>query len=673
MKKTKSRAKSKAKSKDGTGDPEIKGQGVSRREFLKRSALGAGVAGVAAATLGSVRTAQAVQAGTTEPAEGITIPDDIHRTLKEAPKHATFEGRGMSGHQVLARAFKEEGLAAFFCCPGNYGMINAIAAEGIPCYGGRTEVSMCAAADGFIRVTGEIAATSGTEGPGFTNMIMAIGAANAARTPLLVLASNKSISGDDRESGLQQAYQQPTTEGLKKYGKRLITPNRVHEYAGYAFRQLKSGVPGPVHLDIPGEVGGTRFADPSELRDFYDKSKYRSEAKPHASAKDMAKVVEMIRKSERPMIVASAGVFYHKAWEALKRAAEKNDIAVVESGPVRGHFGDEHRLSANTAPDALQSVDLVIFVGQYCMPSVGEYRFNPDVKAIRVDLQAEDLGRNWPLDIGIISDEKAFLEDLADALPRRSRPSWVDELAAASKAFEDTNDEYYQLGLKHSASTGSIHPACMAKTLADFLNNGDIPKEQTTIALGGYGIGRYMRRYLRAYRPGQHINDHYQYGAIGLDTGFTFGAGAAVQQGVGPQAPYKGAPVFGITGDAGIGYSGMEFETLSKYKIPAIVIVYNNNAWGVWGTGSRATRALHMYLFQENVRYDKMVAALGARGEYVTSPEEMLPALQRSYKAAANDGVSTLINCQGKKEFWTNQYPPGFLRNAEPGATSYAH
>ena len=87
----------------------------------------------------------------------------------------------------------------------------------------------------------------------------------------------------------------------------------------------------------------------------------------------------MIEKAERPMIVASTGVFYAKAWDALKAAAEKNDIAVVESGASRGHFSDAHPLSASTAPDSLFSADLVILVGQYCMPSIGEFAFGPDV------------------------------------------------------------------------------------------------------------------------------------------------------------------------------------------------------------------------------------------------------------------------------------------------------
>ena len=637
---------------------------VSRRNFVTKGAVAAAVAAGA-------------KASTTERRDlDIKIPSEVPGSLGEAPNPADFP---MTGAQVFARACKEEGLAALFCAPGNYTVINAIASEGIPCYGGRTEGMMCSAADGFARVTGEVAAASGTEGPGFTNMIMNIAAANSARSPLLVLASNMTIGLEDTEQAIQRVYQQPTTEGMKKYGKRLINPERVHEYAGYAFRQLKSGVPRPVHLDFPGEVARQVFETAEELRYFYGKSQYRTDSRPHPAAKEIAKAAAMIDKAERPIVVASAGVFYSKAWDALRAVAEKADVAVVESGPSRGHFGDDHPLSANTAPDALLSADLVVLVGQYCMPSIGEFSFDPDATYIRIDPEASDIGRNLPIDLGIVSCEKAALEALAEELPRKSRPGWRDELAAARASFEAENDEHYRLGLKYSEQAGCVHPAVIANDIADLLYNGGIPKDQTTVVSGGYGVARYVRRRLRAYRPGQICNGAYQYGAIGPDVGYTVGAGAAVQQGTGPQAPYKGAPVLSITGDAGFAYSAMELETLSKYRIPAIVIVYNNNAWGVWRSGtsggrSGTSRAQHMYLFQENLRYEKIGEALGARGEYVTKAEDFAPALARSYEAAAKERTSTVINCQSIKEFWSaRDYPPGLLQKVEPGCMAYYH
>ena len=224
-----------------------------------------------------------------------------------------------------------------------------------------------------------------------------------------------------------------------------------------------------------------------------------------------------------------------------------------------------------------------------------------------------------------------------------------------------------------------MHPAVISKGIDDLLYKGDLPKEQTTVVSGGYGIGRYTRRRIRAFRPGQVCNGAYQYGAIGPDIGYTVGAGAAVQQGTGPQAPYRGAPVLAVTGDAGFAYSGMEVETLSKYRIPTVLVVYNNNAWGVWRAGesggrSDTARAQHMYLFQENLRYEKIGEALGARGEYVTDADDFAPALKRSYEIAAAEGISTVINCQAIKEFWSaRDYPPGLLQKVEPGCMAYYH
>jgi thiamine pyrophosphate-dependent acetolactate synthase large subunit-like protein len=649
-------------------------KGTSRRNFLMTPA-GAGAVAAALVAPGQLFAAKEG----TPPA--IRPDKDFTASLNEEPKVTSFQGRGMTGAEVFAKLCKEEDLAAMFCCPGNYTVINAIAAAGVPTYGGRQEGSMCAAADGFSRVTGEVTACSGTEGPGFTNMIMNIASAHAARTPLLVLASNMQIAGDDREAFIQTGYQQPTTTGMKKYGKRLIAPDRVHEYGAYAFRNLKSGVPGPVHLDFPGEVARARFDEKNQstLKDFYGKDKYRTESRPQPSSKEVQQAADMIAKAERPILVAGQGVFQRKGCEVLKEIAEKHEMAVVTSGPMRGHFPDDHRLSASLAPEALMSADLVIFVGQYCMPSPGEYRFSPDVKSIRVHPVQEDLGRNWPLDLGIVSDEKAFLDALANTLPAKKRDSWVNELAAARKKFEDTNLDHYKLGLDHCQSTGRIHPAVMAKEVHDFLYQGDIDPRQTVTGSGGWTTGIFAGRWLRANRPGQGVACGYQYGAIGPDLAMMnlammIGAGAAVQRGVGPQAPYKGAPVFVVTSDAGIAYSMFELDTAAKYKIPIVAVIYNNNCWGMYPSSIGSARSMHMYLFQENLRYDKMAEGLGARGEYVNTPDEFRAALRRSYNAAAKETVSSLINVQAIKEFTDgSKFKPGIALPPEPGVGAFAH
>ena len=655
----------------------------SRRHFLRLSAAGLGAA-VGAAAAGFATSTSAAEAdtgagkctatGTSGDIPSIRLADAFKASLAEAPAPTSFEGAGMTGADVFANLCKQEDLAGLFCCPGNYTIINALAAAGIPTYGGRTEGAMCAMADGFSRATGEVVATSGTEGPGFTNMIMNIAAANTARTPLLVLASNMTLAGEDREAFIQHAYQQPTTEGLKKYGKRLIDPARVHEYGAYAFRELKSGVPQPVHLDFPAEVARARFKAPTELRDFYDKSKYRTESRAWPAPKDIDAALALIAKSARPLVIAGQGVFQRRGWDALRKLTEKADLAVATSGPTRGCFPDDHRLCIAAAPDALLSADLVIFVGQYCMPSPGEYRLNPEIRTIRVHPAQEDLGRNWPLDLGIVSDEATFLEVLADRIGRTKRPAWVDELAKARKTYQGQIDDIYKLALGHSAKTGMLHPAVIARDTQNFIDTHTEGRLAIATGVGGWTIGLFAGRYMRAYRPAQAIVPAYQYGAIGPDMAMMMGVCCAVQRGVGPQKGYEGVPTICITSDAGAAYSLFELDTAIKYGWPTITIVYNNNAWGVWPNAARSARSMHMYLFQEHLRYDQMAQSLGARGEYVRTPEDFRAALARAYKAGRDEKASTLINCQAIKEFTSGKdYPPGISLNAEPGTGAVAH
>jgi acetolactate synthase-1/2/3 large subunit len=604
----------------------------------------------------------------------VRTPQAVTESMNAPARRSDFKGKGLTGAQIFANLCKDEELPALFCAAGNYSIVNEIAQVGIPCYGGRTEGGMCAAADGFCRVTGEIAACSGTEGPGLTHMMMNIGSAHFANSALLVLASNSNLRSEDCQSWIQFMYQQPLTEGLKKYGKRITAPHRIYEYGAYAFRHLKSGVPDVVHLDFPSEVAMARFPDTSGLERFYGKERYRSDSRAHPGSREVQRAIDMINKAERPVLIAGHGTFVRKACDALMAAAENHEMAVVGSGPVRGHFPDDHRLSASMSNDALMRADLVVFIGQYSMPPAEEWTFSPGVKTIRVHSEQSDLGRNWPIDLGIVSDEKAFMEALANGLPSKKRSAWVREIAAARNHWEKTQLELYAQFLKYSRDANALHPFVLCKEVHDFLYRGRIDPKQTVTGWGGNMIGFGCMRWLRACRPGQEVTVVYQFGAMGPDLAMMMGPAVAVQRGIGPHAAYQGAPVVVVTGDAGMAYSLLELDTFVKYKLPVICIVYNNNCWGTFTMATETPRAMHIYMFQENLRYDKMAEHLGTRGEYVRTPEELRAALKRSYDAASRQGYSTLINCQGIAEFnLASQYPPGLDFSPEPGVGAIKH
>jgi thiamine pyrophosphate-dependent acetolactate synthase large subunit-like protein len=607
-------------------------------------------------------------------APSIRIPKVVEESLNAPTSRAEFAGQGMTGAQVFANLCKDEELPALFCAAGNYLIVDEIAQVGIPCYGGRTEGGMCAAADGFCRVTGEVAACSGTEGPGLTHMMMNIGSAHAANSGLLVLASNSSLRSEDCQSFIQFMYQQPLTEGMKKYGKRITAPNRIYEYGAYAFRSLKSGVPDVVHLDFPLEVATARFTDSSMLERFHGKERYRVEARAYPGTREVQQAIDMINKAERPVLIAGQGVFVRKACDVLLQVVEKHEMAVVGSGPVRGHFPDDHRLSGSMSNEALMNADLVVFVGQYSMPPPEDWTFPRGIKTIRVHPEQGDLGRNWPVDLGIVSDEKVFIEALANGLPPKKRDSWIGEVAAARSKWEKTQMELLAQFLKYSRDTNTLHPFVLCKEVHDFLYQGAIDPKQTVVGWGGNMIGFGCMRWLRANRPGQEVAVCYQFGAMGPDLAMMMGPAVAVQRGIGPHAPYQGAPVVVVTGDAGMAYSLFELDTFVKYKLPVICIVYNNDCWGTFTLATSTPKAAHIYMFQENLRYDKMAGNLGTRGEYVRTPEELRAALKRSYDAAEKQGYSTLINCQGVAGFnLPDRYPPGLDFAPEPGIGAIRH
>ena len=656
---------------------------MNRRDFVKYGGYGLG--GVLAAStianlgLGTIVTAQPPEdtpVAEEGPAQKPVIPDEIKARIDAALPKVDWP---LTGAQVFAKACVADNLAAQFICPGNYTVIHALADEGVLTISGRHEAGTAHAADGFTRCSGEISLCSGTEGPGFTNMITGIASANAARTPMLAVASNMSMQNDETEASIQDMQQQPTTQGIKKYGKRLINPARIMEYTGYAFREALSGETGVVHLDFPSEVHAASFDGPGEQVRSWGPDEYRPHHRPYPSPQAIKEAVKLLTQAQRPIIVASVGVFYKKAWEPLIRLAEKAEIPVVQSGPTMGHFPNDHALSACLSHKAYPKADLIVYVGQYCMPPDDErgfgtpttHYFDPAAKRIVVGPTAERIGRNVPAAVGIISDEKTALEALVEEMPSMNRTGWLSELAAAREEFEKELDGIYQ---NYQNFTEAVHPSVIGKDLSDFLYKGDIPKEQTTMVVGGFGINFYMIRWWRNYRPGQTVMAPYQFGAIGCEYGFALGVGAAVKEGVGVQKQYKGAPVVCVGSDAGFGITGFEIETMAKYKLPIILIVYNNNAWGTFTGVYKDPVKEHIHLFQENLRYDKVAEALGAHGEYVTNPHQFLPALRRCYRIAEKENIPSVINVQGKREFWlADQYPPGFLGIIQPGIMTVSH
>jgi acetolactate synthase-1/2/3 large subunit len=269
---------------------------------------------------------------------------------------------------------------------------------------------------------------------------------------------------------------------------------------------------------------------------------------------------------------------------------------------------------------------------------------------------------------------KAALEALYEAMPSMKHDSWIAEVRKAEKDYDEGMAKVY--AQVRSLFPDTVHACDVGKALGDLLHKGTIPRDQTTIVSGGFGIARFVRPYIRAYRPAQILNGPYWEIVVGPDIAYTVGVALAVEYGIGPQKAYKGGPIVCTTGDAGFGITAMEMETLAKYRVPAVVVVWSNNTWGTWRSqmakpGATRNPVEHCHLFQENLRYDMLAQALGCYGEYVTKPADFAPTLARAYAQTVRDRIPTLVLAQGKKESLCPEWPPNSLGSINPGVSGY--
>ena len=200
---------------------------------------------------------------------------------------------------------------------------------------------MAHACDAFYRVTGEIAAINAQWGGCLAMGMSPFMIAQAACSPILILSGGGRVADGDtgRRKGMVAGTwkDQWVTTAVTKWGKTILTADRIWEHTSEAFRQMKSGIPGSTHLLFPSDVLAARFESPRELSQYVDKTKYRTETAPYPEPKAITAAIDLLRQAERPMIVCGQGVFAKRAWDELKAFAERTQNSSDRSGTAKGH------------------------------------------------------------------------------------------------------------------------------------------------------------------------------------------------------------------------------------------------------------------------------------------------------------------------------------------------
>ncbi len=533
----------------------------------------------------------------------------------------------LTGGQLVARMLKKEGVGTVFTLSGLHiapiyvGCVD----EGIRLVDTRHEQAAAHAADGWARLTRGIGVAVVTAGPGVTDALTGVANAWAANVPLLLLGGAAPTFNQGRGS-LQEMPQTQLFAGITKWSDRVPSPELVPSFLAKAFRVARAGRPGPVFLEIPWDVlsngADEALAEQTTL--------YRTDARSPGDPRKIEAAVDVLMRAERPVILGGSSVWWDDAWGALERLASRSGIPVYLNGMGRGCLPPDHPcFFQHSRKEALAEADVVLVVGTPLDFRVGygtEPTFARGARVIQVDIDPAEIGRNRPIDVGIVGDARSVLAQLeSGARPAQGAAAWRERLRESERQRAERQAAFERSDQK------PIHHFRLGKAVDEVARRaGDV----TFVGDGG-NVVAVAAKTIRVPKPGRWL-DPGPLGCLGVGAPFAIAAKL-----LGPERP-----VCVIQGDGAFGLNGMDFETAVRFKLPMVVVVGNDAAWGqilipqrnFYGEDrSPATRLAP-------TRYDRVVEALGGKGEHVDDPRDLVPALERAFASGTVYCVDVAID-----------------------------
>jgi len=532
----------------------------------------------------------------------------------------------MTGGQALVQQLKLEGVDTIFGLPGvqlDY-VFDALYDERdhIRVIHARHEQGTAYMADGYARVTGRVGTCLVVPGPGLLNTGAALATAYACSVPVLCVTGQieSRLIGLGRGILHEVKDQTRAIASVTKWQGRAMSPAEVPGLVHEAFRQLHTGRPRPVEIEVPPDV----LAAVDEVQLFEAALLDRPAGDPDL----IDKAAQALGRATSPLIFAGGGVIRAEAWDELRELAEALEAPVIMTGTNgRGALSDRHHLALSDAATrhVVPAADVVFAVGtRFTVGANPQWR--PGEKTvIQLDIDPEELGRNYPPDVAIEADAKKGLAALAERVGRynRRRPSRREELDGARA-----------LALAQAKAMQPQHDLGMA--IREAMPDDAIFVSEST------QVGYWARAHFPVYQPRTYIGPGYQ-GTLGH--GFATAIGAQI-----------GRPdrrVVSISGDGGFFYNVQEISTLVQQKVPLIAIVFNDSRFGnVWRLQEERFGGRHIAVDLLNPDFMKLADAFGLRGRRARGAEE----LSRELREALSLDEPTLIEVPvGPMEYYAGR------------------
>jgi acetolactate synthase-1/2/3 large subunit len=583
-----------------------------------------------------------------------------------------MSGREMTGGQIIVDILIREGVEKVFAIPGhgNAALLDAFVDR-------RDEIELVPAiheqgaahmADGYYRASGKIAAVCTSIGPGATNTLTGVATAFADSQPLLLITGAVHTYMENR--GVLQEIDRPHGNNFPRMAepvvKRWWQPSRIDQLPlvmAQAFNAMYDARRGPVLVDVPQDLQA-EFGVYQPLE-----GERRTAHLPVGDPVAIAEAANLLSAAERPVILAGGGVIAASATPELLAVAEYLGAPVTHSYMGKGAIAADHDLYAWPCGNVgsipgntlTRTADVILAVGcRFSDRVTSSYRpgvtFSiPDTKLVQIDIDGFEIGRNYPVEVGVLGDAKASLAELYRALIE-IRPAAEYRTTAYFAELVELRQQWDEYLAPARAS--DVRPIPNSRALVEIRRG--FPREGILVTDSSNPANQSFNEF-PVYGPKQNI-------VAGGMSGIGFGVPAAI----GAQIAAPERPVLAIVGDGSFLQTATELCTAAMLNLPLVVVVLNNSGW-------QAIKDLQIRLYGEDrtiitafstsggepytANVAQLAVSLGCTGIRIEDPAELMSAVERAFETPGPVVIEVVSACELP---WSAMHPTGWWDIAVP-------
>lgn len=494
-------------------------------------------------------------------------------------------------------------------------------AEGFKYIGFRHEQSAANAAAIAGYITGKPGICMTVSAPGFLNGLVGLANATTNCFPMILISGSSDRAIVDLEQGdYEEMDQLNAARPYAKAAYRINRPQDIGVGVARAIRAAVSGRPGGVYLDLTAEVLGSVLDVETAKKSLI---KVVDPVTPQPPAQEsVTRALELLSTAKRPLVLLGKGAAYAQADAEIRSFIETTGVPFLPMSMAKGLLPDNHPQSAAAARSfAIGQADVVMLVGarlNWLLSHGKAPLWSEDTKFVQVDIEATEIDSNRAIAAPVVGDIKSVMAAFNAALkPGKVKPSseWVEQIGSRkekniAKMAERLNAEANPMNF--STALRAVRDAIAGRPDVYIVNEG-----ANTLDFG--------RNIIDMFEPRKRL-DSGTWGVMGIGMGYAIGA-----------AVESGKPVVALEGDSAFGFSGMEIETICRYKLPVVTVIFNNNGIYRGDVGGAAPSPTG---FLADARYDKIIEAFGGAGYHVTDTAS----LTKAVREAVASGKPALIN-----------------------------